>query len=108
LRALAATSQKRIPQLPALPTVEEAAGLKGYELIAWFGAFAPAGTPAPVITRLNDAFVRASAAPEVLERLGKGLGIAVAGSTPAELAANVKVESAKWAKAVADAGIEKQ
>jgi tripartite-type tricarboxylate transporter receptor subunit TctC len=108
LRALAATSARRVPQLPDLPTVEEAAGLKGYELIAWFGAFAPAGTPAPVIARLNDAFVKASASAEVLERLGKGLGIAVASSTPAELAANVKVESAKWAKAVADAGIEKQ
>jgi tripartite-type tricarboxylate transporter receptor subunit TctC len=108
LRALAATSAKRIPQMPELPTVEEAAGLKGYELIAWFGAFAPAGTPAPVIARLNDAFVKASASPEVLERLGKGLGIAVASSTPAELAAQVKLESAKWAKAVADAGIEKQ
>jgi tripartite-type tricarboxylate transporter receptor subunit TctC len=108
MRALAATSTKRIPQLPDLPTVEEAAGLKGYELIAWFGAFAPAGAPAPVIARLNDAFVKASASPDVLERLGKGLGIAVASSTPAELAAQVKVESAKWAKAVADAGIEKQ
>ncbi len=107
-RALAVTSSKRIPQLPDLPTVEEAAGLRGYELIAWFGAFAPASTPAPVIARLNDAFVKASAAPETLERLGKGLGVTVAGSTPAELAANVKVESAKWAKAVADAGIEKQ
>jgi tripartite-type tricarboxylate transporter receptor subunit TctC len=108
IKALAATSQKRIPQLPELPTVEEAAGLKGYELIAWFGGFAPAGTPAPVIARLNDAFGKASAAPETLERLGKGLGIAVASSTPTELAAQVKVESAKWAKAVADAGIEKQ
>jgi tripartite-type tricarboxylate transporter receptor subunit TctC len=107
-RALAVTASKRIPQLPDLPTVEEAAGLKGYELIAWFGAFAPAGTPAPVLARLNDAFVRASAAPETLERLGKGLGVTVAASTPAELAASVKVESAKWAKAVADAGIEKQ
>jgi tripartite-type tricarboxylate transporter receptor subunit TctC len=108
VKALAATSAKRVPQLPDLPTVEEAGGLKGYELIAWFGAFAPAGTPAPVIAKLNDAFVKASAAPEVLERLGKGLGIAVSASTPAELAAQVKVESAKWAKAVADAGIEKQ
>lgn len=108
LRALAVTSQKRIPQLPDLPTVEEAGGLKGYELIAWFGAFAPAGTPQPVVARLNDAFVKASASAEVLERLGKGLGVSVAASSPAELAANVKTESAKWAKAVADAGIEKQ
>ncbi len=108
VKALAATSAKRVPQLPDLPTVEEAGVLKGYELIAWFGAFAPANTPAPVVARLNDAFVKASANAEVLERLGKGLGIAVSASTPAELAASVKVESAKWAKAVADAGIEKQ
>jgi tripartite-type tricarboxylate transporter receptor subunit TctC len=108
IRALAITASKRAPQLPDLPTVEEAAGLKGYELIAWFGAFAPAATPAPIIARLNDAVVKAAASPEVRERLGAGLGITVASSTPAELAANVRTESAKWQKAVADAGIEKQ
>jgi tripartite-type tricarboxylate transporter receptor subunit TctC len=108
IRALAATSAKRVPQLPDLPTVEEAAGLAGYELIAWFGAFAPAGTPPVVIARLNDAIVKASASPEVQDKLGKGLGIAVSSSTPAELAASVRTESAKWQKAVADAGIEKQ
>jgi tripartite-type tricarboxylate transporter receptor subunit TctC len=108
VRALAATSAKRVPQLPDLPTVEEAAGLTGYELIAWFGAFAPAGTPPAVIARLNDAIVKASASPEVQDKLGKGLGIAVSSSSPEQLAANVRTEGAKWAKAVADAGIEKQ
>jgi tripartite-type tricarboxylate transporter receptor subunit TctC len=108
VRALAATSAKRVPQLPDLPTVEEAADLKGYELIAFFGAFAPAGTPPAVIARLNDALVKAAATAEVKDRLGSGLGITVETSTPAELAARVKTESAKWAKAVADAGIEKQ
>jgi tripartite-type tricarboxylate transporter receptor subunit TctC len=108
IRALAATSARRVPQLPDLPTVEEAGGLTGYELIAWFGAFAPAGTPPAVIARLNDAVVKAAASPEVQDKLGKGLGIAVSSSTPAQLAANVRTESAKWQKAVADAGIEKQ
>ncbi|MCA3565071.1 MAG: tripartite tricarboxylate transporter substrate binding protein [Methylocystis sp.] len=108
IRALAATSTKRIPQLPDLPTVEEAGGLPGYELIAWFGVFAPAGTPPAIIARLNEAVVKAAATPEVQEKLGKGLGIAVSSSTPAELADNVRREGAKWAKAVADAGIEKQ
>jgi tripartite-type tricarboxylate transporter receptor subunit TctC len=108
VRALAATSARRVPQLPDLPTVEEAADLKGYELIAFFGAFAPANTPAPIIARLNDAIVKASATSEVRERLASGLGITVETSTPGELAAKVKAESAKWAKAVADAGIEKQ
>lgn len=108
IRALAATSTKRVPQLPDLPTVEEAGGLPGYELIAWFGVFAPAGTPPAIIARLNEAVVKAAASAEVQEKLGKGLGIAVSSSTPAELADNVRRESAKWAKAVADAGIEKQ
>jgi tripartite-type tricarboxylate transporter receptor subunit TctC len=108
LRALAVTSKTRVPQLPDVPTVEEAGGLAGYELIAWFGAFAPAATPAPIVARLNEAAVKAAASPEVKERLGSGLGITVQASTPAELAASVKAESAKWAKAVADAGIEKQ
>jgi tripartite-type tricarboxylate transporter receptor subunit TctC len=108
VRALAATSAKRVPQLPDLPTVEEAAGLTGYELIAWFGAFAPTGTPPAVIARLNDAIVKASASAEVQDKLGKGLGIAVSSSTPEQLAANVRTEGAKWQKAVTDAGIEKQ
>jgi tripartite-type tricarboxylate transporter receptor subunit TctC len=108
LRALAVTSQKRISQLPDLPTVEEAAGLAGYELIAFFGIFAPAGTPAEIIARLNDATVKAAQAPEVTERLTKGLGITVETSTPDQLASKVKSESAKWMKAATEAGIEKQ
>jgi len=108
LRPLAITSKARAPQLPDLPTVEEAGGLAGYELIAWFGAFAPAGTPASVIARLNEVMVRAAATSEVKDKLGSGLGITVAASSPAMLAESVKTESAKWAKAVADAGIEKQ
>ena len=108
VRPLAVTSEKRIAQLPEVPTVDEAAGTKGYELIAWFGIFVPSATPADVIAKLNDAVKKAAAGPEVQDKLGKGLGLAVATSTPVELAARVKVEGAKWAKAVADAGIEKQ
>ncbi len=72
------------------------------------------GTPAArhdradIIAKLNDAVKKAAVGPEVQDKLGKGMGIAVASSTPAELAARVKVEGPKWAKAVADAGIEKQ
>ena len=108
VRPLAVTSTQRISQLPDVPTVDEAAGVKGYELIAWFGIFAPAGTPVDIVAKLNDAVRKAAAGPEVQDKLGKGLGLAVATSTSAELAARVKVEGAKWAKAVADAGIEKQ
>lgn len=108
IRALAVTSKKRIAQLPDLQTVEEAAGFSDYELIAFFGIFAPAGTPADAINQLHAATVKAAAAPEVTERLTKGLGITVETSTPAALAAKVVTESAKWMKAATEAGIEKQ
>lgn len=107
VRALAVTSAARVSQLPEVPTVEEAGGLKGYELIAWFGAFAPAGTPAPIIARLNAAAVEASRTLDLVQKLSQGLGMAVASSTPAELAERVRLESIKWQKAVDDAGIEK-
>lgn len=108
VRALAVTSSTRVSQLPAVPTVDEAAGIRGYELIAWFGMFGPAGLPEPMVARLNDAVRRAAAAPEVLQRLGEGLGMSVMASSPAELAQRVREETVKWQKAVDDAGIEKQ
>lgn len=108
VRALAVTSLKRSPLLPDVPTVEEAGGYKGYELIAWFGLFAPAGTPPAVIAKLNEAAHKAAASPELKARLGDDLGMVVTPGSPAELAQQVKVEGAKWAKVVADAGIEKQ
>jgi tripartite-type tricarboxylate transporter receptor subunit TctC len=55
LRAVAVTSRERMPQLPDVPTLAEAGPeLKGYELLNWFGLFAPAGTPEPIVTRLNE------------------------------------------------------
>jgi tripartite-type tricarboxylate transporter receptor subunit TctC len=108
IRALAVTSASRVSQLPDTPTVDQAGGFNGYELIAWFGAFAPTGTPQPIVDRLNAAARQAAASADVLEKLGKGMGMTIAASTPAELAERVKVESVKWEKAVSEAGIEKQ
>lgn len=107
VRALAVTSAARVSQLPAVPTVEEAANLKGYELIAWFGAFAATGTPEAIISRVNAAAVLASKSPDLIQKLSEGLGMLVSSSTPAELAERVRVESIKWQKAVDEAGIEK-
>ncbi len=107
VRALAVTSAQRVSQLPDTPTVEQAGGLTGYELIAWFGAFGPAGLPQPIVDRLNAAFRQAAASADTLEKLGKGMGMSVAASSPAELAERVKVETVKWEKAVTEAGIEK-
>lgn len=108
VRALAVTSSSRIPQLPDVPTVDEALGVKGYELIAWFGVFAPANTPEPIVAKLNDAARKAAASPEVQEKLVKGMGMSIAASSPAELASKVSLESTKWIKAATEAGIEKQ
>jgi len=108
VRALAITSRVRSPMVPDVPTVEEAGGLQGYELIAWFGMFAPAGTPPAIIQRLNAAVREAAASPEVRERLGTGMGMFIQPGTPEELAANVRSEAAKWARAVEAAGIERE
>ena len=108
VRALAVTSQQRTPQMPDLPTVDEAAGTKGYELIAWFGMFTPAGVPNEVVTKLNEAVRNAAANPEVKAALTDRLGMLIAPSSPEELAARVNAEAVKWAEAARVAGIEKQ
>jgi tripartite-type tricarboxylate transporter receptor subunit TctC len=105
IRALAVTSTQRSSLAPDVPTVNEAAGLKSYELIAWFALFAPAGTSRDVVSRLNDAARRSVAAPDVKERFVP-IGLELGSSTPEELAARVKVEAAKWSKAMKEAGIE--
>lgn len=108
IKPLAVTSRARAPQVPDLPTVDEAAGTRGYELIAWFGLFTPARTPLPAVERLNAA-VRAAGQDADLRRvLGESLGMQVAPSTPAELSQRVVAEAKVWADAVAAAGIEKQ
>ena len=108
VRALAVTSQQRTPQMPDLPTVDEAAGTKGYELIAWFGLFTPAGVSDEVVDKLNEAVRNAAASAEVKAALTDRLGMLIAPSSPEELAARVNAEAAKWAEAARVAGIEKQ
>lgn len=108
VRALAVTSQARSPQMPDLPTVDEAAGTRGYELIAWFGMFVPAGTPPDAVQKLNAAVRQAAVAPELVRALSENLGMQIAPSSPDELTQRVRVEADKWAEAVRVAGIEKQ
>lgn len=105
IRALAVTSTQRSALAPDVPTVNEAADLKTYELIAWFGLFAPAATPRDVIARLNDSVKRSAEARDLRERFAP-IGLDIASSTPEQLAARVKTEAAKWSKAMSEAGIE--
>lgn len=107
VRGLAVTSTKRSPAVPELPTVNEALGLKDYELIAYFAIYVPAGTPADVIAKLNKAANAAANSKEVQEKFA-GIGFAVEPGTPEDLAKRGVIETAKWAKAIKDAKIEPQ
>jgi len=104
LKAFAVSASKRSPLAGDLPTIDEA-GLKGYELTAWFAAYAPAKTPKAIVDRLNVAFREALGNKEVADRLLTA-GIEPAASTPAELAKFQEVETVKWKKIAADARIE--
>jgi len=103
MRALGITSAKRSKVVPQLPTIAEQ-GVTGYDFGAWFGIYAPAATPAPVIKTLNDAITRAVRDPGLAERFDKE-GAEIIGGSPAVLAAHVKAELALWAKVVKTAGL---
>lgn len=103
LRALAITSAQPSPLFPGLPTVA-ATGLPGYEAVSIYGIFAPARTPPAVVARLNAEINRVLARPEVKERFA-GTGVETVGGTPAEFAAVVQAETAKWGRVIRDAGI---
>jgi tripartite-type tricarboxylate transporter receptor subunit TctC len=87
LKILALVEKRRYPAMPDIPTVGET--VPGFEMSSWLGLFAPAGTPEPLIARLNEGIIRILTADAVKEKLA-GLGLAVAPSTPAELAALIK------------------
>ena len=98
LRALAVMLPKRSPLLPDVPTMEEV-GLKGITLDTWVALLAPAGTPEAIVTRLSAEVARVVALPDVRERLA-ALNYEPVGSSPAELAATVQTDLAKWRRIV--------
>jgi len=105
LLALAVTSAQRSPALPDVPTVAEVGGdaLKGYEASSWFGLFAPAGTPADVVARVQQETAKALALPAVHERL-VSQGAVPVGNTPAAFATFIEAETKKWAHVVKVSG----
>ena len=106
VRALAVSGPKRIEALPAVPPVAEA-GVPGYEAMQWYGLAAPAGTPAPVIARLNAEAVKALHSDEMKEKLALD-GAQPVGSTPAEFTALIRSELAKWTRVARAAQIPPQ
>ena len=107
IRGLAVTSTKRSAAIPDLPTVNEALGLKDYELIAYFAMFAPAGTPPEIVAKLNQAINAAANSKDLQEKFAP-IGFVVEPGSPEALAQRSKAETAKWAKAIRDAKIEPQ
>jgi tripartite-type tricarboxylate transporter receptor subunit TctC len=103
LRALAVTTEKRLPYLPDVPTIAEL-GFPGYEISSWQGVFAPAGTPPEIVAKINGELVRMVNAPEVRTRISRE-GADPIGSTPDQFAARVRSEIAKWSKVSKDAGL---
>jgi tripartite-type tricarboxylate transporter receptor subunit TctC len=105
LRAFAVTTAARSPSFPELPTMAEAGGreLAGFDVTTWFGVFAPAGTPAPVVARLNDELRKALVTPEMRERL-KAMGAEPAPTSPEQFAAFIRAELAKYEKVVKFSG----
>jgi tripartite-type tricarboxylate transporter receptor subunit TctC len=107
IRGLAVTSTKRAAAVPDLPTVNEALGIKDYELIAYFAVFAPAGTPADIINKLNAAVNAAANSKDVQDKFSAN-GFAVEPGTPDDLARRNKAETVKWEKAIREAKIQPQ
>ena len=104
LRALGVTGARRIPLAPDIPTVAEA-GVPGYEITAWGGYMAPAGTPSAIVVRLNAELNKVIASAAIRERW-LALGIEPVGGTPERFTAHVKTETAKWTDVIKRAGIK--
>jgi tripartite-type tricarboxylate transporter receptor subunit TctC len=102
LRALAVTTSKRIPQLPDVPTLQEA-GVPGYEASVWLALLAPAGTPRDIVNKLNAEIGKAMSHPETRDALYKA-GVEVSLSTPEAMTDYMAQELVRWGKVVKDTG----
>lgn len=102
LRPIAVTTAKRSPELPDVPTIAEA-GVPGYEATSWFGMFAPAATPKPVLSKLQAALTKVLNQADVKKKIAEQGGEVVA-ETPDQFAAFIKAESVKWGKVVKESG----
>jgi tripartite-type tricarboxylate transporter receptor subunit TctC len=106
---LGVSTLKRLPQLPNVPTIDEA-GLKGYEVTIWNGFFAPKGTPKDILTRLNQALVTALSDEKIRVRLTE-LAVDLPDAkeaTPDALREQLKASIDKWVPAIKAAGVQPQ
>ena len=105
LRPLATTGDKRAPTLPAVPTLLEQ-GLKTYPTYSWWGVYVPAGTPRPIVDRLNTELAKAARSPDVAQKFSEQIDMEIIASTPDAFAAFQKSEHDRWFKVIADNDIK--
>jgi tripartite-type tricarboxylate transporter receptor subunit TctC len=105
LKGIALTSARRHPAVPDVGTFAEA-GVTGFDVSAWYGLLAPAGTPKPIVTKVHDEVVRILATPEIKERFLTTIGGDPVGNTPEQFAADIKADIARWSKIVKDSGLK--
>ena len=106
VRALAVTSLKRVPHLPAVPTMHEAA-LPGFEVNSWYGLCAPAATPAPILDKVHADLLKVLRTPEIHQRF-TDMVIDVAPTSREEFGQFIQAEIARWARVIKEAGIARQ
>jgi tripartite-type tricarboxylate transporter receptor subunit TctC len=105
VRGLGISSAQRSAIMPDIPAIAEA--VPGYEAIQWYGLFAPAGTPAPVVARLHKEIAAALKSPEMQKRVAAD-GAEAVGNSPAEFSAQIKSELEKWAKVAEQANLKRK
>jgi len=105
MRVLGVSSAKRVPEYPDVPTVAEA-GVPGYEVITWYGVFAPGGTPPAIVNRLHVEIAKAMEAPAAHARLAEAGADGTVTRSPDEFAAIVRADTARYAKIIKDAGLK--
>jgi len=103
LKALAVTSRERSAALPSVPTMEEAAGLKGFDATAWFGLLAPAGTPREIVNKVHQDVAKALALADMREKFA-AQGAVPVGNTPEQFTAYIRGEIDKWTRVVKFSG----
>lgn len=106
VRALGVAGLHRSPALPDVPTIAES-GLPGYEVVFWNGLFAPAGTPAPIIARLNEAVDAALRTPALIEQM-RAAGAEPAGGSPQLLTDRLAADTEKWGRVIREAGVRNE
>jgi tripartite-type tricarboxylate transporter receptor subunit TctC len=106
VKALGVSTTKRTPLAPEIPTIAEA-GVKGYEISFWFAAYVPAGTPAPVVAKLNEILSKANKSATVSAFYAQS-GFETLGGSPEDLRKFQQAESQKWRNIIVGAGIEKE